>query len=75
MKYNSPEYRQLQHILHTELQYSLFCYPGGTKPRLKIINNQGLTVVYADFDTVIQLALDVLDRNNIKHYLRQRTAK
>ena len=70
MKYNSSEYRQLQHILHTELNYALFCYPGGIKPKLKIINPEGLTMMYADFDRVINSAIELLDRNNIKHHFK-----
>lgn len=65
MIYNSPEYIQIKHLLNVKLHYMLFCYPGGDKPRLKIINNEGFTVVYADFDTVIQLAIDVLNKNDI----------
>jgi len=65
LTYNSPSYIKLKNLLAVELHYILFCYPGGNKPKLKIINNEGLTVIYGDFDTVIQLAIDCLNKNDI----------
>jgi len=69
IQYNSSEYKQLQQLLRDNLNYTLFSYPGGDKPRLKIINSDGFTVLYADFNTVIGFVLDILDTNNIPHKL------
>lgn len=60
--FNSPEYEQLKSRLNTELHYIIFNYPGNRrKPRLKIIDRNGLTVIYADYETVIKLAQNALD--------------
>jgi len=69
IQYRSSEYRQLQSLLSDNLNYQMFAYPGSDKPRLKIINSDGLTVLYADFDTVIGFVLNILDTHNIPYKL------
>lgn len=63
--FNSEEYRELKFRLNTELKYIMFNYPGHCdKPQLKIINQDGLTVIYGDYETVISVAQNALNNQD-----------
>lgn len=71
MIYKSENYEKLKKLLNDNLDYTLIAYPGGNKPRLKIIDKNGATVLSAKYDIVIEFALNELDLWQIEHNLRE----
>jgi len=69
VSYLDHNYILLRKLILNHYQYTLVAYPGGTKPRLKIMSKTGLTVLYADFDTVIAAIIVMLDADLIDYKL------
>ncbi|MFV2058441.1 MAG: hypothetical protein ACC707_18410 [Thiohalomonadales bacterium] len=65
----STEYQKLRALLKSHFRYTLIAYPGSVKPRLKLTDHAGLTILYAAFDTVIERGIDELDKAGVEYDL------